>query len=1024
MRRENGIRKGLNRLLVLVLAAAITMAFSFTGVFADDTGGGSGTTGGQVTASKEITDTKVDKTTGKPTYTIKLSVSGTPYTKTTETPGKANVVLVLDKSGSMADKIKETCGSKMFHVEYSWLDLFHRHPHYVCNNCGQEYRRKPSVCNNPLTRMNVAKTAAKSFIDQILPEGSKNQLAVVAFDGNNGGTNDRDVIQSTSLTSSAEKEKLNAFVNGLKAEGGTNYTAALSKAQEILKGSKIPSYIVFISDGNPGKSGESYDDPHWNGSSQAESLKNAKNARTTIFSVGIGDQINSKARTALKNIASADAEGNPHFTEISDSNLAEKLPNILEGLANDINTQTVSAGNNAVLTDGVNTDKFNLVPKSLSDGVSEKNGTLTWQVGSIPENVSAPAEKFVTFKVTPKDDAYGECHTNTSVNLEYNDGLTGDSKTVSNFGNPTVKLYKVVYLKDDVNVLESYGGLASLDRHPEPETNPTKTNCTFKKWDEGTVSKDGYVKTFKPIFEENKPTSPTKYTVTYHSDNKVVKTEDIDAGNTTAAPANLQKDGYHLDGWYTNDSYTGDKYDFRTPVNNNLDLYAKWVKDEPTQPTKYTVKYHIDGEVVKNEDVEVGKTTTAPADLQKDGYHLDGWYTNDSYTGDKYDFTTPVNDNLNLYAKWVKDEPTPPTEKYTVTYTDGVPNEEIFKDQVTSNILTGSKTPAFSGTLTRSGYTFAGWTPEVEKTVTKDITYTATWTKNNTPTTPTTPVTPTPSEEHKVTITPNNGDPDITQTVPDGGKAVEPDDLTNDGYKLDGWYTDSTMTQPFDFSQPIKSDIHIYAKWTKTNEPVTPAKPSKKVSGILLPKVIAKGKHTQMLTWTALKNVDGYFIYTNHCDEGKKLHPFKKVADYKASKARVYTKKNLKTYHNYKYYVAAYKIKNGKKVIVRNSVTVHSVCGNTSARSTNVKSVKVSKHAVTLKKGQIYKVKATISKMNKKRAFLDATHCGLLRYLTADSNIATVNYKTGMIKAKKAGKTTVYVLGVNGIRDKVTVTVK
>lgn len=39
MRRENGIRKGLNRLLVLVLAAAITMAFSFTGVFADDTGG-------------------------------------------------------------------------------------------------------------------------------------------------------------------------------------------------------------------------------------------------------------------------------------------------------------------------------------------------------------------------------------------------------------------------------------------------------------------------------------------------------------------------------------------------------------------------------------------------------------------------------------------------------------------------------------------------------------------------------------------------------------------------------------------------------------------------------------------------------------------------------------------------------------------------------------------------------------------------------------------------------------------------
>ncbi|WP_409336901.1 hypothetical protein [Eubacterium sp. F2] len=41
MRRENK-RKGLNRLLVLVLAAAVTMAFSFTSISfaAEETGGG------------------------------------------------------------------------------------------------------------------------------------------------------------------------------------------------------------------------------------------------------------------------------------------------------------------------------------------------------------------------------------------------------------------------------------------------------------------------------------------------------------------------------------------------------------------------------------------------------------------------------------------------------------------------------------------------------------------------------------------------------------------------------------------------------------------------------------------------------------------------------------------------------------------------------------------------------------------------------------------------------------------------
>ena len=295
-------------------------------------------------------------------------------------------------------------------------------------------------------------------------------------------------------------------------------------------------------------------------------------------------------------------------------------------------------------------------------------------------------------------------------------------------------------------------------------------------------------------------------------------------------------------------------------------------------------------------------------------------------------------------------------------------------------------------------------------------------TEPTTPTTPTTPTEPSKPEEHTITFQPNNGQPTFTQTVPDGGQAVLPEEPSKKGHKFIGWYTDSALTKAYDFSTPVKSDLTLYAKWKKGKPTPKPAK--KKVTGILLPKVIAKGKHTQVLTWTALKNVDGYFIYTNHCDEGRLLHPFKKVADYKASKARVYTKKHLTTYDNYKYYVAAYKIKHGKKVIVRNSVTVHSVCGNTSARSTNVKAVKASRHAVTLKKGKTYRINASAYKVNKKHAFLDQTHCGLLRYLTADSKIASVDYNTGKVKAVKAGKTNVYILGVNGIRDKVTVTVK
>ena len=68
--------------------------------------------------------------------------------------------------------------------------------------------------------------------------------------------------------------------------------------------------------------------------------------------------------------------------------------------------------------------------------------------------------------------------------------------------------------------------------------------------------------------------------------------------------------------------------------------------------------------------------------------------------------------------------------RYTVTYTDGVDGEEVFKDKVFTNRVVGSVTPEFGETPTREGYTFTGWTPAVEEMVTKDITYNATWVMN------------------------------------------------------------------------------------------------------------------------------------------------------------------------------------------------------------------------------------------------------------------------------------------------------
>ena len=71
-------------------------------------------------------------------------------------------------------------------------------------------------------------------------------------------------------------------------------------------------------------------------------------------------------------------------------------------------------------------------------------------------------------------------------------------------------------------------------------------------------------------------------------------------------------------------------------------------------------------------------------------------------------------------------DPTPAVTEYTVTYTDGVENEEVFADQFYT-VKEGDATPAFEGTPTRAGYKFLGWKPAVAATVTGNATYVATW---------------------------------------------------------------------------------------------------------------------------------------------------------------------------------------------------------------------------------------------------------------------------------------------------------
>ena len=64
------------------------------------------------------------------------------------------------------------------------------------------------------------------------------------------------------------------------------------------------------------------------------------------------------------------------------------------------------------------------------------------------------------------------------------------------------------------------------------------------------------------------------------------------------------------------------------------------------------------------------------------------------------------------------------------------------------------------------------------------------------------------------------------ETVKNGwGKPVaKPEAPTRAGYTFGGWYADEACTTPFDFGAAQKSDVYVYAKWTKVAEqPAAPA---------------------------------------------------------------------------------------------------------------------------------------------------------------------------------------------------------
>lgn len=72
----------------------------------------------------------------------------------------------------------------------------------------------------------------------------------------------------------------------------------------------------------------------------------------------------------------------------------------------------------------------------------------------------------------------------------------------------------------------------------------------------------------------------------------------------------------------------------------------------PPVVNKFTVTFNSKGgSAVRKQEVEEGKTATRPTDPTKSGYDFVDWYTEEAYEN-AFDFSTPITQNITLFAKW------------------------------------------------------------------------------------------------------------------------------------------------------------------------------------------------------------------------------------------------------------------------------------------------------------------------------------------------------------------------------------
>ena len=274
----------------------------------------------------------------------------------------------------------------------------------------------------------------------------------------------------------------------------------------------------------------------------------------------------------------------------------------------------------------------------------------------------------------------------------------------------------------------------------------------------------------------NAPGTPASQTVPYNT--AAPDTSGWQTGDTGKIP------GYRFDGWYTAPN-GGNKYDFNTPLTNNVTVYAHWVGNG------YTVRFAGNGATGGDTpdqafQYNIGQNLRRNG-FVRDGYTFTGWKRADNQQayGDGQwvtNLTTQPNGIVTMVAQWSANEahirynPNPPAGK--TTGGQGTPNWDGH---------TGDTPTIGQNGWTIDGYTFAGWAtspdgsgaryaPGARWTANGTLTLYAQWTPG----------------QASLTYDGNGatgGKTDPQNGVTDQKVNVRQNGFTRDGYVFTGWNT-------------------------------------------------------------------------------------------------------------------------------------------------------------------------------------------------------------------------------------------